>query len=320
MDKQKYTYKKDLKLFGLIRFPVMPAVVPVAQTFLNALYYLNFSSSKMKTEKIKIPSDKGGLVDAIVFSPSSVSKNSPCLVFYHGGGFAYPGAPHHYSLPKKMAEVLNIKTVYVNYRLAPKHKFPTAPIDAFSAYKWVVENSDALKINKNKIAVMGDSAGGNLATVVCLMARDNKVQMPCAQVLLYPFVDRKGNSESMKKYFDAPMVTKKDCEVFNSLYVDSLEGEREEYFSPIDAESLKGLPEAYVEVAEFDCLKDSAISYAERLKDFGVETEIVVVEGAMHGYDIATKSKTVASCIKKRADFLKAQFDKAEKRKLVLTK
>lgn len=110
----------------------------------------------------------------------------PCLINYHGGGFALPAAPYHYGLAKEYTQRTHCKVLLVDYRLAPKHPFPIATEDCYAVYCWVLVNAGELGIDPARVSVAGDSAGGQLATVVCLMARDRGQAMPCGQMLIYP--------------------------------------------------------------------------------------------------------------------------------------
>ena len=197
--------------------------------------------------------------------------------------------------------------LFVNYRLAPKYPFPIAPEDCYAAYTWALANADNLSVDPARIAVAGDSAGGQLATVVCLMAKDRGQAMPCGQMLLYPAA---GNveTESARKYTDTPMCNSRDMEKYGKLYRPDLSVGNNAYASPIEAESLEGLPPAYVETAEFDCLRDGGILYAERLRQFGVSAELYNTEGTMHGFDIVLDSPIVRACVDRRVAFLKQVF------------
>lgn len=139
--------------------------------------------------------------------------------------------------------------------------------------------------------MVGDSAGGNLAAVLCLIARDKGVQFLCAQVLIYPWVDRNMECGSMKK--------------FTVLYSSTKDYAHMEYFSPVEAPSLAGLSSAYVEIAESDCLLDGGLLYAQLLKAAGVEVELLETIAIMHGYDIAVNSNLVKNLMDKRVAFLK---------------
>lgn len=215
------------------------------------------------------------------------------------------------TVEKKMIPVGNRDTIrtlwyflFVDYRLAPKYTFPIAPEDCYAAYSWVHAHAGELSIDPARVAVGGDSAGGQLATVVCLMAKERGQIMPCSQMLIYPAV---GNveTESAKRYTDTPMCNSKDMEKYEKFYrPDPFAGENI-YASPIEAASLEGLPAAYIETAEFDCLRDGGILYAERLQQCGVSAELYNTKGTMHGFDIVLDSKIVRECVDRRIDFLR---------------
>jgi acetyl esterase/lipase len=255
-------------------------------------------------EQKKIPARDGTLIRALLYTPHGTIENGSCLIFFHGGGFVYQAAPHHFILARRLALALKVKTLFVDYRLGPKHKFPTALDDAFDAYNWIITNANELQINTSRIALCGDSAGGTLTAVVCLMARERNVQIPCGQMLLYPFVDRHMDSESMKKFTDTPMCNSVAGAKFNALYMPLDNHENIEYFSPLEAASLAGLPPAYVETAEFDCLHDDGINYINALREAGIHTELHETKGTMHGYDIAVNSHLVQDLMSKRIGFL----------------
>ncbi len=310
MAKNKYTYKDDLKLFSYLNPPVVRAALPFMQVMMKSFYYLQKSSSDISIQKLMLTSPDGGKFRVLVYTPEGAKeKGSPLIVFYHGGGFVYNAAPHHFTMAKTLCRQLKVKVAFVDYRLAPKYPFPTAAEDAFCAYSYFVAYAEKYGIDKNKIAVCGDSAGGNLSAVVSLMARDKCFNVPCAQVLIYPFVDVDSNSESMIKFTDTPMCNSKATVGYGNAYVPGNVFEPVEYYSVVDAPSLSGLPAAYIETAEFDCLHDGGIKLYERLKKEGVSAELFETEGTMHGYDIATKSQTVSECTKRRVEFLKKAFE-----------
>lgn len=305
MSKSKYIFNPELKKYEKINPIVMPFLLPFMQKLMTTLYNKETSDDEMTVEHRKVEAKDGTMLRALLYTPKDVIENGPCLIFIHGGGFAYQAAPYHFVLARRFAKALNVKTVFVDYRLAPKHTFPTAPEDVFSVYKWVVDNADNLQIDKNKIAVCGDSAGGNLSTVLCLMARDRGVQIPCAQMLIYPFTNRSMQSQSMKEFTDTPMCNSTVGKKFNQIYMPFETHENIEYFSPIEAKSLEKLPPAYIETAEYDCLRDDGIAYAHALQDTGIEVELYETKATMHGYDIAIDSNLIKDCMKKRISFLK---------------
>ena len=303
--KTKYEFHPDLKKYANFSAPIIPCVVPVMQKLMGVLYMQERSDAEITVSRLQIPARDGAELRALLYTPKNVQENGPCLLFFHGGGFIYNAAPHHFALARTFAQKLGWKTLLVDYRLAPKYKFPTAPQDAFDAYSWLVAQADVLRIDPEKIAVCGDSAGGNLAAVVCLMARERNMRLPKAQMLLYPVTDRRMITESVQKYIDTPMCSSQDMKKYFALYLKAGDRGNSPYLSPIEADTLEGLPAAYVEAAEFDCLRDEGIAYAKALRKAGVPVELHEAKGAMHGYDIAADTDFVQSFVRLRVDFLK---------------
>lgn len=287
--------------------PLNRTVVPVIQRLMRPLYFIEKSTADLTVERKIIPVAGGDTIRALWYSPKDIGKNAPCLVYYYGGGFVFPASPHHYSLAKEYAQRAHCKVLFADYRLAPKYPFPIAPEDCYAAYSWVLSNAGELAVDPTRVAVSGDSAGGQLATVVCLMARDRGQAIPCGQMLIYPAAGDV-ETESVKKYTDTPMCNSRDMEKYGKLYRSDPSVGENVYASPIEAETLEGLPTAYIETAEFDCLRDGGILYADRLRQFGVSTELYNTEGTMHGFDIVLNSPIVRACVDRRLDFLKQIF------------
>lgn len=305
----KYNYCKDLRIYSLLNPPVVLPLLPFIQKTMKAFYLTDMPDKKLTKEKIKIPV-RGGEIDALVYTSVEADKSdSACIIFYHGGGFVYNAAPHHFTLAKNLAKALKIKVIFPDYRLAPKHPFPAAVEDAFDTYLYICKSSKKLGIDKSRIALCGDSAGGNLSAVSCLIARDKGITPPCAQMLLYPFVDADRESESMLRFTDTPMCNSKAAVQYNRAYIPDEDYEPAEWFSAVDAKSHANLPEAYIETAEFDCLHDGGIKYYKKLTEAGVKAFLFETKGTMHGYDIATKSQTYADCMKKRIEFFEKVFN-----------
>ncbi|MGN0447947.1 MAG: alpha/beta hydrolase [Acutalibacteraceae bacterium] len=311
MARNKYEYKTDLKLFSYFNPPVIISVLPFMQRVMRSFYLLQLPDKSLESKTFYLTSPDGGRFKVILYIPENASKeNSPLIIFYHGGGFVYNAAPHHFAMAKRFAKELNVKVAFVDYRLAPKHPFPAAVEDALCAYEYFLTYSDKQGIDKNKIVLCGDSAGGNLAAVVSLNARDRGLIKPCGQMLLYPFVDADNETESMLKYTDTPMCNSVAVKGYSLAYLPKEGYKPAEYFSVVDAPSLSNLPEAYIEVAEFDCLRDGGIKLYRRLLNESGSAELFDVKGSMHGYDIAIGSETVKKCNKKRYAFFKKVFEK----------
>ena len=303
----QYPIHPDFKRWAHMNPPLNRAVVPMIQRLMKPLFMMERSSAELTVERKIIPVDNGETVRALWYCPKDAGKNAPCLVYYHGGGFVWPASPHHYSLAREYAQMARCTVLFVDYRLAPKYPFPIAPEDCYAAYCWALANVGGLAIDPARIAVAGDSAGGQLATVVCLMAKDRGQVMPCGQMLIYPAAGN-AETESVRKYTDTPMCNSRDMEKYGKLYRPDASVGKNAYASPIEAESLGGLPAAYVETAEFDCLRDGGILYAERLQQFGVSAEIYNTEGTMHGFDIVLNSPIVRESVNRRIAFLRRIF------------
>ena len=263
---------------------------------------------EVSTKKENIKSYDGAEISLFVIDPYGLEEVSPCLVYYHGGGFFFEGAGYHYKLAKQYALECECRVVFVQYRLAPKHPHPIPAEDCYAALRWTFENAERLKIDKEKVAVGGDSAGGALAAAVCRMARDRGTDMPLFQLLVYPVTDRRMNYESCRKYTNTPMWNAKLSIKMWEGYVQDKNAPDIAYASPMEAEQFDGLPEAYIETAEFDCLHDEGIAYADALKNAGGQVTLNETKGTMHGFDIVEKAETTKIAVAERISYMKHQF------------
>ena len=282
-------------------------VLPLVQAGVRLLSCGQRSDKLLRVEKRKIPTPNG-CVKALWYEPKNADGRTPCILFCHGGGFVLPAAPYHYRLARMYAAALGCKVLFVQYRLSPKHVFPAPMEDCYAAYEWLLENAETLGIDERRIAVCGDSAGGALATVVAMKARDNGVQTPCGQLLIYPVVGGSLQTPSMLEYTDTPMCNSRDMVKYYRLFFGADTLPDLPYVSPLNAQSLRGMPDTYIETAEFDCLRDEGKAYAERLRSEGAEVEYHGVSGTIHGFDIVKKSGIVDECVRKRTAFLARVF------------
>ena len=304
MKKQKYPIHSDFKKWSKMNPPLNRAVLPIVQKSVGLLSCFQHSANALKAEKKKIPA-KNGTVKAVWYTPTDAGENSPCILFCHGGGFVLPAAPYHYRLAREYALALKCKVLFVQYRLAPKYRFPVPMEDCFTAYEWLLHNAEILGIDEKRIAVCGDSAGGALAAAVALKARDSGIQPPCGQMLIYPVVGGSLSTPSMQKYTDTPMCNSRDMIKYYRLFFGADEIPAEKYAAPIREERLADLPKAYIETAEFDCLHDEGEAFANRLKESGVEVEYYATKGTIHGFDIVKKSEIVDEAVRRRIAFLR---------------
>ncbi len=308
MSRTKYPIHPDFKKYKNFNPPLNKVALPFMQKLIGHLFKMEKSTEQVDAKRVSIPIENGQVIEALLYTPVGINDLAPCLIYYHGGGFVLPAAPHHYILAKEYAVRGNCKVLFVNYRLAPKHPFPAAPEDCYAAYIWLCANANDLAIDSMRILLAGDSAGGQLATVVCLMARDRGHSMPCGQMLIYPVTGRKMETESMKNFTDTPLCNSKDIEKYHAYYIKDPSYENNQYASPIHAEWLNNLPEAYIETAEFDCLRDEGNLYAERLISSGVTVALNNTLGTIHGFDIETQSEIVRECVNRRVAFIKSVF------------
>ncbi|MDD4512962.1 MAG: alpha/beta hydrolase [Eubacteriales bacterium] len=309
MKKNEYPIHPDFKMWSRMRPPINRFMLPVMQRLMELLWLRERTTAELRVTRESIRSADGSEIRALLYSPVGIGENAPCLVVYHGGGFVLPAAPYHFSLAREYALSARCKVLFVDYRLAPKHPFPATPEDCFAAYRWALDNAERLSINPSKIAVSGDSAGAQLAIVVCLMAKERGRAIPCAQMLMYPAVGSLPETKSYREFTDTPMCSSKDMEKYSRFYLQDKSAGKPEYSSPIHAPSLADLPPAYIETAEFDPLRDGGILYAKRLRDEGVSALLTNTKGTMHGFDIVFKSPIVRKCVSERVAFLRGAFE-----------
>ncbi|KQQ89298.1 lipase [Massilia sp. Leaf139] len=205
----------------------------------------------------------------------------PVMVYYHGGGFVIADTKVYDASPRALAKMANAIMVSVDYRRAPEHPFPAAPNDAFAAYQWTIEHAREFNGDPMRVAVGGESAGGNLATVVSMMARDKNVALPVHQLLVYPVVNDDMNTPSYRKNAEAKPLNKAMMGWFFKHYGGD---PKNPYALPMKAASLKGLPPATIVAAEIDPLLSEGKAYADRLKKDGVAVEYREYKGVAHEF------------------------------------
>ncbi len=298
-----YPLDKELRVISWQKPPMNLKLYPIMNVIMKI--FKCKSDEKVNVTVHKTHGYENVELNTYVIEPKKSNNHMPCLVFFHGGGFMIKASGAHYKIAKEYAEKLPCKVVYVDYRLAPKHPFPIPVEDCFETYQWVLDNVDMLGIDKSRIVIGGDSVGGNLATAVTLMARDRRMQLPIAALLIYPAIDRRMITESMKKYTDTPVWDARLNQMMWNAYLNGQMPEHIEYASPIEATSFENFPESYIEVAEYDCLRDEGIMLSERLKEEGVGVELHEVKNACHGFETATDSSITKECMNRRIQWLK---------------
>ena len=208
----------------------------------------------------------------------------PVLVFFHGGGWVICTLDTHDSHCRSLANGTPCIVVSVDYRLAPEHKFPAATEDCYAATQWVAEYAAEFNGDPARIAVGGDSAGGNLTAVISQMARDRGGPPLSFQLLIYPATDFMADTLSMKENAEGYFLTADDMTWFTNHYLNSEEEKRNPLASPLLAADLSGLPPALVITAEYDPLRDEGEIYGQKLKEAGVPVTITRYDGMIHGF------------------------------------
>lgn len=221
------------------------------------------------------------------YRPAGVDKKEvlPVLIFCHGGGWVIGDLDTHDVVCRTLSNESRCAVVSVDYRMGPEFKFPVAIDDAYAAVKWVVEEAKSLRIDTARVAVGGDSAGGNLAAVVALLARDTKGAPKIAyQLLVYPATNMHMNTESHRKFGEGHLLTRPSMDWFQEQYLNGPDDRDDWRASPLKAKSLAGLPPAYVLIAGNDPLRDEGEAYAMALKAAGVSVVLREFEGQIHGF------------------------------------
>ncbi|WP_167761102.1 alpha/beta hydrolase [Geodermatophilus sp. DF01_2] len=225
-----------------------------------------------------------GPVPIRVYRPDQpVGTSLPLVVNFHGGGWTIGSLDTADWLCSHVSATTGAVVVSVDYRLAPGHRWPAAAEDCYQALVDVVDRAAEFGADAGRIAVMGDSAGGNLAAVVSLMARDRSGPPIAHQGLIYPAVDLTMSSPSIEQNAQAPILTKADCLAFRNHYLGG-QDPKQPYASPLFADDLSGLPPALVQVAEHDPIRDDGRRYAAALTEAGVPVRLTEYVGMPHGY------------------------------------
>ena len=255
--------------------------------------------SMAKVERLEIPGP-AGTIPARLYVPlgrDGIDSNGvvpdtgpapdrggqPLLVYFHGGGWVIGDLDTHDSAVRFLAAEAGVAVLSIQYRLAPEHPFPAAVEDSFAAFRWAVENAAELGADSARIAVGGDSAGGNLAAAVSLLACDGGGPAPAMQLLIYPVTDAVGGQESRRLFAEDFLLTTSDMEWFERHYLPN-GAARDPRVSMLHAEDLSGLAPAYVTTAGFDPLRDEGEAYAERMHAAGVRVALRRHPGLIHGF------------------------------------
>lgn len=306
---EKYDIHQDFRLLKGMSFTKISPMAVKSLNFLNRIGCRLFRFPQgIKAFGYSIKSYDNESVKITLFQPEHPEGKLPCLLYFHGGGFMFGESPSHFRKVCEYAAGVPCKVVFVQYRLALKYPFPKGIEDCYSSLLWTYENAELLGIDKTRIAVGGDSAGGCLAAGTALMARDRKGPNICFQMLIYPVLDMEQDSESIQRFTDTPLWNSQLNSQMWRIYLRNGDFSMIEYASPLKADSFYNLPDAYIETAEFDCLRDEGKSYAQRLRENGVKVRLEETKGTIHAYDEIKRSLITKTAMTKRIEALKNIF------------
>ena len=263
-------------LLGLTTLPGIETLTPQAAR--DRFKTLTEARKLMGAENIREVRDvaipgPAGEIQIRIYTPD-VPRPAPALIFYHGGGWVIGDLESHDHVCRSLANQVPCVVASVDYRLAPEAKFPAAVEDSYAATQWVAANGGELGIDPGRIAVGGDSAGGNLAAVISQMARDRRGPKLVYQVLIYPATDMQMTAPSVDENAEGPLLTKASMIWYIDHYLRGEEDKEHPLASPLLVSDLGGLPAAFVLTAECDPLRDEGEAYGRRLEEAGVPVKV----------------------------------------------
>jgi acetyl esterase len=237
-----------------------------------------------RIEDFVIAARDGAELPARLYAPSMPSAQKlPALVYFHGGGFTVGSIRTHDTLCRVLSAKSGCAVVSVDYRLAPAHKFPTASNDAWDAFAFVAKEGARLGLDTDRLAVGGDSAGGTLAAVCAILARD--AGLPLAlQMLIYPGTTAHQDTDSHRRFADGPVLTKALIDFFFGQYVNTPADRDDWRFAPLLADDVDGVAPAWIGLAECDPVVDEGIAYADKLRAAGVAVDLEIYRGVIHEF------------------------------------
>ncbi|MEC9345616.1 MAG: alpha/beta hydrolase [Pseudomonadota bacterium] len=242
-----------------------------------------------RIEDISVPGAAGD-IPARAYWPVADGSPLPVLMFIHGGGWVQGDLHSHHGLCARLAAWSGALVVALDYRLAPETKFPGAVEDCVAAYAWLRAHAGRLDGDPARVAVGGDSAGGNLSAVTCLQARDAGIAVPDFQLLIYPATDFAMDTASHAEFEHGAVIPRDRVIFYRNHYLNSPADAADPLASPLKAPSLEGLPPALVQTAGFDPLRDEGLAYAGRLREAGVDVVLHEYPGQIHGFMMLAKA------------------------------
>jgi len=307
--RKKYHIHNSLKKLAHVRQPRTQTGIRLTNTKHQLLAPSPASSDKLvgylHEEYPRADGSKGRIVR---IKPYSLQPDAPALVYFHGGGFRFSAAPHHYRLARQYALECGCQVLMVDYRLLPDDSYPVPAEDAYAAWKWVSENAHVLLLDSKRIAIGGDGAGGCLAVSCMLRARDEGAAMPCFQMVLSPILNQLMTGNSYTYHGDAPVWSKADSQWMWNAYLYSPNIRDIAYASPAHTNDFSGLPPAYVELVTNSSVYSDAANYWGQLDSLKSPAELYEARDAVHGFDSVADSPVTQEAVARRIAALKKAF------------
>lgn len=263
--------------------------------------------AKIEHRLIQGPEDQ---IAVRIYRPDSDDESKPVLLYFHGGGFVLGGLNSYDSSCRALCNAADCVVVSVAYRQAPENKFPAARDDAFTAYNWLISRARELGVDPRRIAVAGESAGGNLAALVCLLAKARGLPQPVHQLLIYPWVDSEMDTPSFREHAHAEPLNAQMMSWFLRYYLPDGIKAADPLAFPLQSDELQGLAPATVITAEIDPLCTQGELYAEKLRAHGVPVFVRCFEGVTHEFfGLQALVPEAREALKLAAENLQAAFD-----------
>ncbi|MGE0198570.1 MAG: alpha/beta hydrolase [Simkaniaceae bacterium] len=257
-----------------------------ARAFLEKMQSGSIGKPQVDIEDKMIPGGPNGQVSLRILRPKGCKEALPVILYFHGAGWVMGSFNTFEHLVRELTVRAHIAVVFVNYSLSPEARFPTAIEEAYAATKYISEQGKKLNLDSSRMAIGGDSVGGNMAIAVSLLAKERKGPNILFQLLFYPVTNAQFNSSSYKQYADGPWLTKAAMEWFWNAYEPKTSTRKNPLMSPLQAntDQLKGLPSALIITAENDVLRDEGEAYALKLMQAGVRVTATRFLGTIHDF------------------------------------
>ncbi|HHQ8860545.1 TPA: alpha/beta hydrolase [Legionella pneumophila] len=274
--------------------------IPVAEgrAIFDQLQALPNEKPDVDVEDKTLPVGPGGKVDICIVRPKGAKEALPVIMFFHGAGWVFGDYQTHGRLVREIAVGTHAAVVFVKYTLAPEAQYPTQIEESYAAMKYIAEHGKQFNLDTSRFVAAGDSVGGNMTSVMTLLAKERGGPKIDYQVLIYPVTDANFDNASYKEFAEGPWLTKKAMEWFWDKYLPNKEKRKEITASPLQAslEQLKGLPPALVITGECDVLRDEGEAYAHKLNAAGVTVTAVRHLGTIHDFLMLNDLSETPAC------------------------